>query len=102
MGVGQEQRSVRSDMSVIVSAFEGFNTLPLVLLGLARQTVLPAEVLIADDGSNPSLAAAVREIFYFLSFSVGQGWEPNEGVRGSRSRGTANHFGSCKILAFLG
>ncbi len=52
MGVSQEQRPIRSDVSVIVSAFEGFSALPLVLLGLARQTVLPAEVLIADDGSN--------------------------------------------------
>ncbi|MBL7114281.1 MAG: glycosyltransferase [Kiritimatiellae bacterium] len=101
MGVGQEQRSVRSDMSVIVSAFEGFNTLPLVLLGLARQTVLPAEVLIADDGSNPSLAAAVREISDLLPFSVTHVWQPNEGFRASRSRNNAIHLASCNLLAFL-
>ncbi len=101
MGVSQEQRPIRSDVSVIVSAFEGFSALPLVLLGLARQTVLPAEVLIADDGSNPSLVETVKAISKSLPFPVTHVWQPSEGFRASRSRNNAIHLAAGNILGFL-
>lgn len=93
--------AVREDVNVIVSAFEGRGTLPLVLLGLARQTVLPAEVWVADDGSQPPLSEAIAPIIESLPFGVTHVWQPNEGFRASRSRNNAIHAAGADILGFL-
>lgn len=92
---------VRPDVSVIVSAYQAPETLQWVLRGLRRQTVLPAEVLVADDGSNPPLDAAVRAIAADLPFPVIHVWQPDEGFRAARSRNNAIFMASGSILGFL-
>jgi glycosyltransferase involved in cell wall biosynthesis len=49
-----------SDVSVIVSTYNRPRALSLVLDGLAKQTVTPAQIIIADDGSGPETEAIVR------------------------------------------
>jgi len=41
------------NISVIVPTYNRPKALKLCLLSLSRQSVLPAEALIADDGSGP-------------------------------------------------
>lgn len=46
-------------ISVIVLTYERSDALDLVLRGLMRQTVLPDEVIVTDDGSGPATRACV-------------------------------------------
>jgi len=46
--------------TAIVRTYEAPRELDLVLQGFARQTVLPDEVIVADDGSGPDTAEIVR------------------------------------------
>ena len=55
--------------SVVVSTYNAPERLALVLAALARQTHVPDEVLVADDGSGPATAEVVR------------GWKPPAGCR---------------------
>lgn len=48
-----------SDVAVVVSTFNRPQALDLVLAGLARQSVLPLQILIADDGSRSETADVV-------------------------------------------
>lgn len=95
------ERTVRSDVSVIVSAYAQPDTLELVLYGLSRQTVLPQEVVIADDGSSPPLAEAIAPLVESLPFTVKHVWQPDEGFRAARSRNNAIEVAAGPLLAFL-
>jgi glycosyltransferase involved in cell wall biosynthesis len=93
--------TVRPDVSVIVSAYQSRDTLRLVLLGLRRQTVLPHEVLVADDGSEPSMERVAREACAGAPFEAYHVWQPDAGFRAARSRNNAIHRARGEILAFL-
>jgi glycosyltransferase involved in cell wall biosynthesis len=58
-GAGRTGRGAAMVPGVIVSTYENPRALDLVLRGWARQTVAPAQMLVADDGSGPETAAVV-------------------------------------------
>ena len=92
---------VRADVSVLVSAYQSPRTLQLVLRGLRRQTVLPREVLVADDGSSAAVATALRASAAGAPFEVFHVWQPDEGFRAARSRNNAIHRARGDLLACL-
>ncbi len=92
---------VRPDVSVIVSAYQSPEALRLVVRGLCRQTVLPREVIVADDGSAPPLDAALRGACAGAPFEVFHLWQPDEGFRAARSRNNAIHRARGDLLACL-
>lgn len=87
--------------SVIITAYRQPAALRLALLALARQTVLPDEVLIADDGSPPDLLEAVRALAPRLPFPLIHVWQPDQDFRAARSRNNAIHRARGGILLFL-
>ncbi len=91
----------RLPVSVVVTTFESPRTLRLVLLGLARQTIPPLEVLAADDGSSSETEAMLRRTAPELNFPLSRVWQPNEGFRAARSRNNAIARARGGILAFL-
>lgn len=68
-------------LSVIVSTYNNSRALSLVLAGLARQTVLDFELLIADDGSRPETRAVIDAYAAAGPFPVRHVWQPDEGFR---------------------
>jgi glycosyltransferase involved in cell wall biosynthesis len=52
---------MRWKATVVVPTYNAVRELNLVLAGLARQTLVPVEVLIADDGSTDSTRALIDE-----------------------------------------
>jgi len=91
----------RSDTSVIVSAHNAPGQLRLVLLALARQTVLPAEVLIADDGSPESMPNTLQTVAPTLPFRLVYVRQPHDGFRLARSRNNAIHHARGEFIVFL-
>ncbi len=89
-------------VSVVVSASGAFDHLCLVLHALARQSVAPTEVLIADDGSSVTdMKAAIAPMSSALPFRLVHVWQPDEGFRLARSRNNAIHRAQGDIIAFL-
>lgn len=88
-------------VSVIVTTFESPAMLRRVLLGLVRQTVLPLEVLAADDGSGPETAALLVRLASDLPFPLVHVWQPHADFRAARSRNNAAFRARGRILAFL-
>ena len=88
-------------VSVIVTTYRSPRSLTFVLLALARQTLLPAEVLVADDGSPADTRDALADLCRALPFPVVHVWQPDEGFRAARSRNNAIHLAGSMRLAFL-
>jgi GT2 family glycosyltransferase len=91
----------RFSVSVIVTTFDSPDTLSLVLLGLARQTVLPVEVLVADDGSGQATADLLDARAPGMPFPLVHVWQPHDGFRAARSRNNAMAQARGEGLAFL-
>jgi glycosyltransferase involved in cell wall biosynthesis len=87
--------------SVIVTTYRQPDTLLLVLTALARQTVQPAEVLVADDGSDERTLRALQSAAAGLPFGLVHVWQPDEGFRAARSRNNAISVARGETLAFL-
>ena len=89
------------DASVIVSAYNAPECLCLVLLALRRQTVLPSEVLVADDGSSESTREALSGLARELPFKLVHVHQPHAEFRLARSRNNAISRATSSRIAFL-
>jgi glycosyltransferase involved in cell wall biosynthesis len=75
--------------SLIITTYNWPEALELTLGSVARQSVPPDEVVVADDGSGSPTAAAVERWRQRLSVPVQHVWQPDEGFRLARSRNRA-------------
>jgi len=75
--------------SLIVTTYNWPEALELTLASVARQSTPPDEVVVADDGSGPSTAAAVDLWRPRLRMPIQHVWQPDEGFRLARSRNRA-------------
>jgi len=73
----------------------------MVLSALARQSVAPAEVLVADDGSSDATAAALTDIARSLPFKLTHVRQPHDQFRIARSRNNAIHAAQFERIVFL-
>lgn len=79
----------RPRSTLIVTTFNWPAALELTLKSIARQTVVPDEVIVADDGSGPETAQVVERWKGRIAASVQHLWQPHEGFRLARSRNRA-------------
>jgi len=80
---------MKFSLSLIVTTYEWPQALNLVLRSIARQTLMPDEVIIADDGSGPDTAALIHQWRRKLPVPVHHVWQAHEGFRLARSRNAA-------------
>ena len=73
---------------LIVTTYNWPEALHLALASIARQTQLPDEVVVADDGSGPATRAVV-EHWRGAGLPVHHVWQEDEGFRLARSRNRA-------------
>jgi len=76
-------------LGLIVTTYNRKEALDLVLESVARQSLLPDEVLIADDGSRPETGEVVAHWRGKLTIPVRHVWQEDEGFRLARSRNRA-------------
>ena len=79
----------RPRSTLIVTTFNWPAALDLTLKSIARQTVAPDEVIVADDGSGPETAQVVERWKERVAAPVEHLWQPHEGFRLARSRNRA-------------
>jgi glycosyltransferase involved in cell wall biosynthesis len=75
--------------TLIVTTFEWPAALDLTLKSIARQSVAPDEVIVADDGSGPETAGVVDRWRGRVGAPLVHLWQPHEGFRLARSRNRA-------------
>lgn len=76
-------------IGLVISTYNWPEALDRVLASVATQSCLPAEVLIADDGSGETTAAVVRRWKEAVPFPVKHVWQADQGFRVSRVRNLA-------------
>jgi len=77
------------NVSAIVTTYNWPQALRLVLKGLARQSRLPDEVIVADDGSREDTRALLREVARDFPVPLRHHWQEDIGFRAARSRNRA-------------
>lgn len=87
-------------VSVVVITYNWPEALQRVLEGLARQTELPYEVIVADDGSRPETAALIAGLAATFPVPLRHQWQEDRGFRAARARnrGIAASRGDYVIL----
>jgi len=76
-------------VSLIITTYNRPDALLLVLLSIERQTVLPDEVIIADDGSGISTKKIISNYQKTSSLNIIHSWQVDRGFRVSESRNKA-------------
>jgi glycosyltransferase involved in cell wall biosynthesis len=88
----------RDTVSVIIPAYNYARFLPLAIDSVLAQTILPAEVLVIDDGSTDNTAELVAAR-YGSNPLVRYIRQPNAGLSAARNTGIKNACG--EFVAFL-
>lgn len=76
-------------VSVAVITYNWPEALELVLKALARQTELPYEVIVTDDGSQPATRELLQRLAQNYPVRLVHLWQPDDGARMSRARNRA-------------
>ena len=75
--------------SLIITTYNWSEALSLVLASVARQTRLPDEVIVADDGSRESTRELLQCTARDFPVPLRHSWQSDEGFRAARSRNRA-------------
>ena len=87
-------------ISVIIATYNKPDWLELVLWGYAAQRRTPAEVIIADDGSDERTRAVVARLTPQLPFPVRHVWHEDDGFRKCTILNEAILAAECEYLLF--
>ena len=68
-------------VSLVISTYNWKEALYLSLISVSRQTILPYEVVIADDGSRQDTAEMLRQIKPHLPFQIKHIWQEDKGFQ---------------------
>lgn len=77
------------DVSLVITTYNWPRALDLTLASVAGQSLLPSEVIIADDGSGPETARVVQSWSRQLGCDIKHVWQEDSGYRLARSRNRA-------------
>lgn len=86
--------------SLIVTTYNWPEALRMVLESILAQTILPMEIVVADDGSGPHTVQLVEEFAKTAPLPIIHSWQEDKGYRlaKSRNRAIANTSGSYILL----
>lgn len=88
-------------VALILTTYNRPAALDRVLDSVARQTVMPEQVIIADDGSDERTTAVVEAWRPRLRASLHHAWQPDDGFRAAASRNRAARDASTDLLLFV-
>jgi glycosyltransferase involved in cell wall biosynthesis len=76
-------------VSLIITTYNRVDALSLVLNSVENQTVLPKEVIIADDGSTKETQKMIHDFQAVSHLNLTHSWQKDEGFRAAKSRNKA-------------
>ncbi len=90
-----------ADVSLIVTTYNWPEALKAVLDSIHAQTILPREVVVADDGSGEETRALVERERAVFPCELVHVWHPDEGYQVARIRNRAAQRASGDYLVFI-
>jgi len=75
--------------SLVICTYNWPEALAMVLLSVNKQSVLPDEVIIADDGSGSSTSKVINEFSKSIKIPIIHSWQKDNGCRIPHSRNRA-------------
>ena len=88
-------------VSLIVSTYNWPQALALVLNSVMNQSVLPDEIVIADDGSGPETSRLIQRVAEESRVAIHHAWQPDEGFRAASARNRAIRKASGEYLVLI-
>ena len=88
-------------VSIIVTTYNRPGALEQVLAGLAQQTRLADEVIVADDGSGEETASLIAELTDRLPYPLAHVWHADKGFRAAKIRNAAIRRSTGAYLVLL-
>jgi glycosyltransferase involved in cell wall biosynthesis len=76
-------------LTLIITTYNWPESLLLVIESIRRQSTLPDEIIVADDGSNNKTKDLITNINKEFSMNIIHSWQKNNGFRAARSRNKA-------------
>ncbi len=76
-------------VSLIITTYNWKEALELVLFSVKNQSVLPDEVIIADDGSKDDTKELIEKVKINFPTSLIHSWQEDEGFQAAKSRNKA-------------
>jgi len=86
---------------LVVTTHERPDALERVLSAVAAQSEAPDELVVADDGSGPDTAQALKRHAAAARYPVHHAWQPHEGFRAGRIRNEAIARTCCDYVVLL-
>jgi len=87
--------------SLIITTYNWPEALQLVLRSLLAQSVMPDEILVADDGSGPDTARVIQDVLKSAHTPWRHVRHADQGVRQSRIKNLAVKFSAGDYLIFV-
>jgi len=75
--------------SLVITTYNWKEALELVLMSVLKQTVLPDEIIIADDGSRDDTQELISHFKSTTTLNIIYSWQEDDGFRASSSRNKA-------------
>ena len=88
-------------ISLLITTYNWEAALALVLASVARQSRLPDEVIVADDGSRAATAELLQRMAADFPVPLRHSWQPDDGFRAARSRNRAIAAASSEYLVMI-
>ena len=76
-------------VSLIITTYNRVDALSLVLHSVQNQTILPKEVIIADDGSTKETQKMILDFQVASQLNLTHSWQNDKGFRAAKSRNKA-------------
>lgn len=89
------------DISVVITTYNRPNALQQVLRALFRQSQLPVEIVIADDGSAQITAKVISDLKKQSPCMLKHIWQPDQGFRAAAARNKAVAETTGQYIIFL-
>ena len=87
--------------SLVITTYNWKEALELCLRSIAKQHVLPLEVIVADDGSREDTGALVREMAKDFPVPLKHAWQEDAGFRAARVRNLGIAASSGDYVIFI-
>lgn len=92
---------MNADVSLIITTYNRPDALALVLQSAFRQTVLPQQIIVADDGSRQETADLVARFAAESPVPLIHSWRSDDGFRAAEARNRALAYAVCSYIVLI-
>lgn len=87
--------------TLVVTTYNWPEALNLSLRSVFKQTRMPDEIIVADDGSKEETALLIKQLSQEFNFPIKHCWQEDDGFRLARSRNNAIIASCCDYIVFI-